>query len=360
MSKNYFIQCILVLTIFFGCNSVAVELQWNELPPLPNPDGVAGPVIGVHNDALIVGGGANFPNEPLWETDKVWHDTIHVLTKSNDGYKWVSGGKLPEPRAYGSSVSTKQGVVCIGGNDGVNTFDDVILLSWDPDKKVLTQSPMPSLPKPCSFSSATLVDNVIYLAGGLTDNELSTAMKNFWALDLSKANDPKAFKWEVLDPWPGPERALNITASQFDGESDGIYVISGRRQIGEEVEFLTDTYEYQLSSKKWRKRATTPQPVMAGIGIGWGKNHIFTLGGASGSLWGQVDILKDDHPGFPKVTYGYNTLTDTWSLAGKSPANHVTTVPVLWDSAIIIPSGEVRPRVRSPKIWRITPNIQQR
>ena len=59
MSKNYFIQCILVLTIFFGCNSVAVELQWNELPPLPNPDGVAGPVIGVHNDALIVGGGAN-------------------------------------------------------------------------------------------------------------------------------------------------------------------------------------------------------------------------------------------------------------------------------------------------------------
>ena len=62
----------------------ASVLKWEELTELPAPDGldenigVAGPFVGVHNDALIVAGGANFPEKPLWETYKVWHDRIYV------------------------------------------------------------------------------------------------------------------------------------------------------------------------------------------------------------------------------------------------------------------------------------------
>ena len=33
-------------------------LSWTELPRLPDELGVAGPFAGVHNDALIVAGGA--------------------------------------------------------------------------------------------------------------------------------------------------------------------------------------------------------------------------------------------------------------------------------------------------------------
>ena len=36
------------------------SLSWSELPQFPNSVGVAGPFVGVHNDALIVAGGANF------------------------------------------------------------------------------------------------------------------------------------------------------------------------------------------------------------------------------------------------------------------------------------------------------------
>ncbi len=37
------------------------NLKWTALPDLPGGLGVAGPFVGVHNDALIIGGGGHFP-----------------------------------------------------------------------------------------------------------------------------------------------------------------------------------------------------------------------------------------------------------------------------------------------------------
>ena len=92
----------------------------------------------------------------------------------------------------------------------------------------------------------------------------------------------------------------------------------------------------------------------------WGRAIFSYLGGADGSLFYKGDVLKDDHPGFPKEAWAYHTITNTWTSAGEMPANQVTTTAVRWGSdsvhdPIIIPSGEVRPRVRSPKVWQIRP-----
>ena len=73
------------------------SLAWNKLPDLPNPLGVAGPFVGIHNDVLILSGGANFPNGVPWEkTDdgfnspKIYNDQIHVLIKNGNDYSWRS------------------------------------------------------------------------------------------------------------------------------------------------------------------------------------------------------------------------------------------------------------------------------
>lgn len=61
-------------------------LNWNALPDLPDPVGVAGPFVGISDDALIVAGGANFPDAPPWQGGKkMWHDKIHVLEKDKSG-----------------------------------------------------------------------------------------------------------------------------------------------------------------------------------------------------------------------------------------------------------------------------------
>lgn len=334
---------LLICTRF--CPLQADVLKWKEIANLPNELGVAGPFVGVHNDALIVAGGANF-QRPIWETDKVWYDEVYVLEKNG---KWHDAGRLPRKTGYGAAVTTPKGVVCLGGNDGVNTFAEAYILSWDPQSKKISQQPFPALPKPCAYGQATLIGNTIYFAGGQSGNPLDTAMKNFWSIDLATA-DPN---WRELEAWPGPTRAFNLTVAQHNGYTDCVYVMSGRRQEGEETQFLKDVWEFNPKSGKWRARQEMPARRMAGTAIAFGQSHVFVLGGADGSLWADAPGLGDKHPGFPKEALMYHSITDTWTAAGAMPANHVTTVPVKWGDNLIVASGEIRPRVRSPKIWSI-------
>ncbi|HIM28237.1 MAG TPA: hypothetical protein EYG57_01630 [Planctomycetes bacterium] len=336
------------------------SLDWQALPDLPNALGVAGPFVGVHNDALVVAGGANFPR-PVWENEKIWHRQIHVLIKTNRGYQWKDGGVLPQSTAYGAAVSTSNGIVCIGGNDGTKIFDRVFLLRWDARAARITRTEYPSLPRPCAYGQAAVVGNVIYLAGGQHANDLDSAMTNFWALDLANRDNDEEFSWRELEAWPGKPRAFNITARQNNGDEECIYVLSGRRQteaVGDTaprqlVEFLTDVWEFTPRTAVWRRRADVPRPVLAGTGIGFGRSHLLILGGDDGSRFFLADVLKDKHPGFPKEAFAFHTTTNTWKSAGVTPGNHVTTVPVLWDDHVIIASGEIRPRVRSPSIWSV-------
>lgn len=325
-----------------------VRTAWKELSVLPNALGVAGPFAGVHNDALIVAGGANFP-QPIWESEKVWYDNIYVLQKDGDDYHWLDGGKLPRRIAYGAAVSTPDGVICMGGNHGDETYDDVFLLSWDRDQSKLSTTDLPSLPKPCAFTAAAIIGNVVYVAGGQSGASLDSAMSNLWSLDLS--NRGADLQWQTLAPIPGPSRALNLTVH---GSNDCIYVISGRRQSGDTTQFLTDVWEYSTSKHSWRKRSAAPQCLMAGTAVGWDEHRLVVLGGADGSNFHNGASLKDKHPGFPKKAFVYDTWSDRWSDAGATPANHVTTIAVKWGERLIIPSGEIKPKVRSPKIWSVT------
>ncbi|TWT93312.1 sodium:solute symporter family transporter [Stieleria varia] len=350
------LSVIVLSVIVLLCNFVspvraetplAKSLAWGELPTLPDSIGVAGPFAGVHNDALIVAGGANFP-APTWESDKVWHDRIDVLVRQGDEFVWKPGGQLERPTAYGASVSTADGVLCIGGNDADRAFDDVFLLQWNPQTESVTTVLFPSLPTPCAFASATRVGSVVYVAGGQSSNQPDSCMNNFWSLDLSQRGNTDAFQWRVQTPWPGKSRAFNLTVAQHNGYTDCVYVISGRRPDGDRTEFLTDCWEFNPNTGAWRARSDTPRCVMAGTSVAVGQSHALVLGGDDGSLFGAE--LRDQHPGFPREALAYHTITDRWASAGEMPANHVTTVAVKFAGRIVIPSGEIRPRVRSPRL----------
>ena len=122
-----------------------------ELPPFGRQEealGVAGPVAGRSNEVLIIAGGANF-TRPYWESDKEWHDDIWILDeKEESDRRWRKAGTLPHPLAYAAVVSTPVGVLAMGGNNGQQVYEEVLLLRWDPDQEKVLIEQLPPLRNP--------------------------------------------------------------------------------------------------------------------------------------------------------------------------------------------------------------------
>ncbi len=339
-----------LVCVLLGTAGAAEVLEWTELPQLPDGGlGVAGPFAGISNDTLIVAGGANFPHGMPWDGGKkVWYAEAYVLEKTGEGqYAWQTGFALERPLAYGASVTTDEGVICLGGCDAERCYADAFVLKWDKTARKVVQSPLPSLPGPCAFTCAAKVGDVVYVTGGQGTIKDATALKNFWALDLSK----DTARWEELPPWPGPARVLPVAVAQSDGADDCLYLFSGRYIApGRDTVFHRDTYCYNPRKREWRRLADAPRPTCAGMGAAMGSSHVVLFGGDDGSMY-EKD-LRWAHPGFPKDVPAYHTITDTWSQVGTMPESRVTTVAVAWGDSVVIPSGEIHPGIRSPRIWQ--------
>jgi len=329
-------------------------LHWQKLPDLPNTLGVAGAFAGVSGEALIVAGGANFP-EPLFKdgqmnpsAKKVWWDDVYVLPTPEG--PWQKPASLPRPLAYGASVSTPDGLVCIGGCDANESYADVFLLTWADGK--IDRKTLPALPKACFNTAAAMLNSTIYVAGGQESPDARRAMTNFWSLDLSQDES----EWIELDPWLGPARILPVATVQ-DGS---FFLFSGCELFTDENgnikrNYLTDAYQFKPDSGatgRWKKIADLPAPVTAAPtpAIPAGQTHILILGGDNGTYSDRTMELADKHPGFSKDILAYHTITDTWTKVGSLPVGHVTATTVKWHDMIVVPSGEIRPGTRSPKI----------
>ncbi len=391
--KLYLAFCLLSMVWSQNCAVGGLYLRWSELPELPcaagqeEQKGLAGAFVGIQGDVLIVGGGANFPKESPWfGGQKRWYDDVYILQKGVDGkYKWITDASLKLPRrlAYGVSVSALGGVVCIGGCDGEKCYKDVFLLKWDSGVKRVVVEPMPALPRPLAFMTGALVGQTIYVAGGQEVMEGAVATRDFWSLDLSKKEEASAYKWKELEGWPGPGRVVAVSACQNSGRGDCFYLFSGRN-IGpeKETELLTDAYSYNPGTKEWRRLADIAvagggaRCVMAAPAAASGSNHILVFGGDDGKIFLQLERLGreireagqgaaveglkakqrelfENHPGFSSDILAYHTITDTWVKAGTLPGgSQVTTSAVKWGDSFVIPSGEVRPGVRTAKVLK--------
>src|SRR5512143_304145 len=72
---------LLALTHNSHAGDAVITWDWQQLRPLPDPLGVAGCFAGASGGALIVAGGANFPDGFPWQGGrKAWHRAVWVLT----------------------------------------------------------------------------------------------------------------------------------------------------------------------------------------------------------------------------------------------------------------------------------------
>jgi N-acetylneuraminic acid mutarotase len=359
----FYLAVFMLLTVtVFSQGPRAENFTWSELAPLPDSFGFAGAFAGVSNGALIVAGGANFPDggAPWTGSKKVWSDKIFVLDRP-DG-KWKVAGQLPRPLGYGVSVSYNGGLLCIGGSNETGHFASVFSIRYD--GRQIRLEFLPDLPGPLANSSGALVDHTLYIAGGLHHPEDTSTAKVFWSLDLSAPKEKR--KWRELESWPGPARMLSVAGAL----SGSFFLFSGtdlKAVQGGQTQrmYLRDAYQF-TPQKGWKKLADLPQAVVAAPTPAYSEDHsLFIFGGDDGALAPKAAVLKEYHPGFSNQILKYTVLKNHWAIDGKIKTDKrkdaainpngstwapVTTSLVLWKGKLVFPSGEVRPAIRTPKV----------
>jgi len=340
----------LFILLICVANTALAGITWRELAPLPDAHGFAGSFAGVSGGSLIVAGGANFPDAPPWEGgSKTWHDTAFVLEKP--GGEWRQAGKLPGSRGYGVSVTLREGILCIGGSDAERHHAECFLLTWEAG--VLKSLPYPPLPLPLAEMTGALVGRTVHVVGGIREPGAANAEKLHLMLDL----DAPGRGWKQ-ESFPGAARILAVAAVH----QEAFFVMSGASLAadadGKPVRtYLRDAWRYHPKSG-WERIAEMPRAAVAAPSPAptSGASHFLVMGGDDGSRVGFKPPA--DHPGFPRSILAYDTVTRTWAEQGEVPADWsapVTAATVAWQGQVIIPSGEIRPATRTPKVLSMTP-----
>jgi N-acetylneuraminate epimerase len=341
---------LVILALLSGCaTTTPPQPGWSQLPALPEHEGFAGAFAGVSHGTLLVAGGANFPEKKPWQGgSKAWYDTVYALEKP-DG-PWRIAGRLPRPLGYGVSVTHRDAVVCVGGGDSVRHSASGFRLEWKAGRLVVDE--LPPLSKPVANASGALLGDTLYIAGGLDTPDATHTSRSVYRIDLASPSP----RWEEVESLPGSGRML-ATAAEFEG---AFYVLGGTELTAGEGgkpqrRYLTDAFRYE-PGRGWTRVADLPHSVVAAPSPApTDDTGFFVLGGDDGS---QVTTPPDRHRGFNKTLLHYDVRADRWTIVGELPAPRVTTPCVVWHGSWIIPTGEARPGVRSPEVWRWAPRTK--
>ncbi len=355
--------------------TIAPAIKWKIAAKLPAQNenkfalGLAGPVTGIHNDVLIVAGGANFPDGMPWKggKKKYYHTVYAYQLKSGKLKLQHTSNDLPLSVAYAACVSTAQGIVYAGGENENGITDKVFLLQWDTKAKSFAAKELPSLPFAVTNAMATAIDNYVYVAGGEIAGLVSA---QFLFLDLNNT----AAGWQQLPALPKPVSNA-VFVAQSNGDNATIYLIGGRKKNpGSTSDLSSSVFAFNVKTKSWEAKKSLSYALSAGTGIAYGKNYILLFGGDRGEAYNKTEKLiaainaetdemkkqqlvneknqlQENHPGFGKDVLLYNTETDEWTNLNQLPYDApVTTTAMQWKDCVLLPSGEIKAGVRTPQI----------
>lgn len=370
---------LLLLSVLLGSVKAQQHLTQSSLEVLPaigkgQPHhGWAGAFVGQHNGVLVLAGGAAFPDAKPWENgQKHYSNEILLGWEENGQFTWhMEKTSLPESVAGGAAVSLPEGILCTGGANEHGILADASLIKVT--NRTAEILPFTSLPFPLKDHGMAVIGQEVYIVGGVTPQGYNTQLLVF-NLDAPEKG------WRMQAGLPhGITNA--VVESQMDGNEQCLYVIGGRYKPGGAAitRFSSEVWKYKPSENQWIRKSDwalkegNKITLAAAAGIKTGASHILVIGGDDGSTFNQVEqainrmhvtsgddslkaqAIRDSlwltHPGFNKDLLIYNTVTDCWFCAGQleTTAPAVTSA-VMWHNKVIVPSGEVRPGIRTNQI----------
>ena len=345
-------------------NTSGVSVE--KMEGFPSPDtcfvkGVSALYAGTLEGQLVMAGGCNFPNVPVADGGKkVFYDGVYAapLTEGTH-FQWKQVGQLPEASAYGVTVATPQGLICVGGNTATRSLSDVYCLAV---KEGETQiETLPSLPVTIDNMAGAILNDVLYIVGG---NVNGVPASSVYSLNLGNLDEG----WKEETPVPGNPRVQPVCAAQ----GGKLYVWGGFSTAGEgrEATLSVDGYVYTPASKEWKQVATpvdetnTAVSLGGGVALPLGEDAILCAGGVNKDIFLQA--LQGIHKGkeylsrpvewyqFNRKLLKYDIQKDQWTCLGDYEQGARAGAAMVSDgSSYYIINGELKPGIRTKDINRI-------
>lgn len=393
MNKLKLIAILLFISILgFAQSDYKNDFKWSESIEIPpgngqeKQHGLASPFAGNSGDVVIVAGGCNFPDVPAVDGGaKKYYNDAFVLVEKDGKPHCLFGMKIPNETAYGASVNLPDGLLCIGGNNNDETFSSTYLLKWNKNNSELEIEKYPELPFPVTQIGAALVDNIIYVVGGLTDGKLANT---FLSLDISKKGTDE-FKWKILADFPGVARLQPVVVAQNAAEGKHLFVFSGSSFPDKQntPNVTSDGIEFNPKTGVWSEIAEiVPKGKQAfslhgASGLPLGMSHIMFVGGVNRdrfyNAWlkerkGKLTIESGDTAAinqfkswkrdylshepawynFNKEVLVYHTITNSWTVGDEYPFPAPAGAKVVvWNDGWLVINGETMPGIRSAKVY---------
>lgn len=390
MKNNLFWIFFILFLSTYGCaNWHEKEDFIQEVAVLDSQlDGISAPFAGTHGDYIIVAGGCNFPGKPAAEGgEKKFYSGIYVIHKDSLELRktWTKTGELPNPIAYGTSVTIPEGLLCIGGKNAEKYLDDVFLLQYDPVEHKISRITYPTLPSPTDNASGAFTDNLIYLSGGNTKGLQSS---QFIKMDT----EDKTTGWIDLGALPEDlPRVQPVLLPLPDSPGNKLLLTGGFSQATNNINIHTDCWVYNIANSSWHECSTPHDKEKAitftgATGTITNDSSVIIIGGVNTNIFhhglkiamelskaksqnnsNKTDSLstlnkeyltkKKEYYQFNKKCWQYNSTQNKWQVLFEDPRIALAgAVSVSLNDKILIINGEVKPGIRTKKNYLININ----
>lgn len=383
MKRHFFnLSLVLALVSFLmtGCSFVSsgnekksnnsdLKITWEYLRDLPNPEGfdsqigVAGPLFGNIGNYVLIGGGANFPYKSVLDGGKkeIYSD-LFLFEKDSNNLKLIKHGNFEGKTAYGSSISTKDGIYYVGGSSPEAVSNEIYYITLNGEKNDVEINKIGELPFTFYNGIAVFRNNSLYILTGKQDGKNSNELYKF---DISSK------KIEKLANLPSEARSQGIGKILNDGTEELLYIFGG----GTGTAYI-DGWAYSFERNEWERKANVRLgsreiSVLGGNSVKLNENELLVIGGFNKEIWDEANImlgsLKGDELKKYKTSYFtkdsqdfnwneemlvYNAIDNNWRSLGKIPFPAPCGEGLIKiGNEIYSINGEIKPGVRSKKIY---------
>lgn len=388
---KYALKCMLGMTFvgnILSCHTEKereMEINWSQLPVNGlNGDlqkGVSASYAALIDTKLIVAGGANFPDKFGFEGgSKAFYDEI--LQFDPEQGKWNIIGHLPQPGAYGVSVSLPEGMLWIGGNTPTESLSTCYKVLISENQKFEIQ-PFVRLPVTMDNFSGCAVDNRVFVGGGNVEGKPSN---KFYSIHAGTDS-----AWTALPDFPGLPRVQPVMVAIQKEKKQYIYLLGGffGGDAAHKPSIATDILRYDIGTQQWEVVGEqTDSETGNRFSLGGAtampidNKYILCLGGVNyqvflDAITRQYTIGSDistsvdekatlnrefsqyymtqpvEYYQFNPECRIYDVETNEWKTIDSTPNTARAGATLVWDNTFFyVVQGEVKPGVRSSETWK--------